>query len=267
MESAQAMAAEGRTFQTMIAAAGNLGRDILLSARFLTRVPLPGKDRRKLSAAARAFPIAGAFVGAVAGAALLAAHSAGLHPMASALAALAVSALVTGALHEDGLADTADGFGGGGTRAQKLKIMRDSRIGVFGVLALVLGVGIRASILAGLLGPWAAAAALVAAASLSRSILPAVMYLLPPARAGGLAKKAGKPDREGAVVAVLLGAMIALLCLGQAPGLWAIAAGGAAAAAVAWLAVRQIGGHTGDVLGAVQQVAEVAVLAAAAAAG
>ncbi len=261
------MATEGRTFERVIAAAGNWGRDTLLAVRFLTRLPLPGKDRRKLSAAARAFPIAGAFVGAAAGAVLLAAHSAGLHPMASALTALAVSALVTGALHEDGLADTADGFGGGGTRAQKLKIMRDSRIGVFGVLALVLCVGIRASILAGLLGPWAAAAALVAAGSFSRGLLPAVMYLLPPARADGLARKAGKPDREGAVVAALLGAMVALLFLGQAPGLWAIAAGGAAAVAIAWLAVRQIGGHTGDVLGAVQQVAEMAVLAAAAAAG
>ena len=261
------MATEDRTFQTIIAAAGNWGRDTLHSARFLTRVPLPGKDRRKLSAAARAFPITGALVGAAAGAALLAAYWAGLHPMASALAALAVSALLTGALHEDGLADTADGFGGGGTRANKLKIMRDSRIGAFGVLALVFGVGIRASILAGLLGPLAAAAALVAAGALSRGLLPAVMYLLPAARADGLAKKAGKPDREGAVVAALLGAMLALLFLGQAAGLWAIAAGAAAVAAMAWLARRQIGGHTGDVLGAAQQVAEIAVLAAAAAAG
>ena len=261
------MATEDRTTRTVIAAAGNWGRDTLLSARFLTRVPLPGKDSRKLSAAARAFPITGAFVGAVAGAALLGANWAGLHPMASALAALAVSALLTGALHEDGLADTADGFGGGGTRAQKLKIMRDSRIGAFGVLALVFGVGIRASILASLLGPWAAAAALVAAGALSRGLLPAVMYLLPAARSDGLDKKAGKPDREGAVVAALLGAMLALVFLGQAAGLWAIAAGAAAVAAMAWLAKRQIGGHTGDVLGAAQQVAEVAVLAAAAAAG
>jgi adenosylcobinamide-GDP ribazoletransferase len=260
------MADEGRTFESVIGALSGLGRDVLLAVRFLTRLPVPGKDKRKLSAAARAFPIAGALVGAVAGAALIGAYRAGLHPMASALAALAVAALLTGALHEDGLADTADGFGGG-TRAQKLKIMRDSRIGVYGVLALVLGVGIRASILAGLLGPWAAAAALVAAGSLSRGFLPALMYLLPPARSGGLAKKAGKPTREGAVVAALLGAMVALIFLGQVAGLWAIAAAGVAVAAMAWLAQRQIGGQTGDVLGAAQQVAEMAVLAAAAAAG
>ncbi len=91
--------------------------------------------------------------------------------------------------------------------------------------------------------------------------------MLPAARSGGLAKKAGKPDREGAVVAALLGAMLALVFLGQTAGLWAIAGAGAAVAAMAWLARRQIGGHTGDVLGATQQVAEVAVLAAAAAAG
>ena len=261
------MADEGRTFDGVTAALARWGRDTLLTARFLTRVPLPGKDSRKLSAASRAFPITGALVGAVAGAALLGANWAGLHPMASALAALAVAALITGALHEDGLADTADGFGGGGTRANKLKIMRDSRIGAFGVLALVFGVGIRASILASLLGPWAAAAALVAAGALSRGLLPAVMYLLPAARANGLAKKAGKPDREGAVVAALLGAMLALVFLGQTAGLWAIAGAGAAVAAMAWLALRQIGGHTGDVLGAAQQVAEIAVLGAAAAAG
>ena len=260
------MPSEGRTLQTVIAALSNWGRDTLLAVRFLTRVPVPGKDKRKLSAASRAFPIAGALVGAVAGAALLGAYWAGMHPMASALAALAVSALITGALHEDGLADTADGFGGGATRAQKLKIMHDSRIGAFGVLALVFSVGIRASILAGLLGPWIAAAALVAAGALSRGLLPAVMYLLPAARASGLAKKAGKPDREGAVVAALLGAMVALVFLGQAAGLWAIAGAGLAVAGMAWLAMRQIGGQTGDVLGAAQQVAEVAVLAAAAAA-
>ena len=206
-------------------------------------------------------------MGAVAGAALVGANWAGMHPMASALAALAVSTLVSGALHEDGLADTADGFGGGVTRAQKLNIMHDSRIGVFGVLALVLSIGIRASILAGLLGPWAAAAALVAAGSLSRGLLPTVMYLLPPARDGGLAKKAGRPSRDGAVTAALLGSMVALVFLGQVAGLWAIAGAGAAVAAMAWLARRQIGGQTGDVLGAAQQVAEMAVLAAAAAAG
>ena len=261
------MADEGRTFETVTAAIAGWGRDVLLAVRFLTRVPVPGKDKRKLSAAARAFPLAGALVGAVAGAALIAAYWAGLHPMASALAALAVAALLTGALHEDGLADTADGFGGGGTRAQKLKIMRDSHIGVYGVLALVLGVGIRASILAGLLGPWAAAGALVAAGALSRGFLPALMYLLPPARGDGLAKKAGKPGRESAVIAALLGAMVALIFLGQVAGLWAIAAAGLAVAVMAWLARRQIGGQTGDVLGAAQQVAEMAVLAAAAAAG
>ncbi len=107
----------------------------------------------------------------------------------------------------------------------------------------------------------------MAAGALSRGLLPAVMYLLPPARSAGLAKNAGKPDREGAVVAALLGGMFALMYLGQAAGLWAIAAGAAAVAAMAWLAMRQIGGQTGDVLGAAQQVAEVAGLAAAAAAG
>ena len=138
-----------------------------------------------------------------------------LHPLACALIALAVSALVTGALHEDGLADVADGFGGGGNKAARLKIMRDSRIGTFGVLAVLFSVGIRAGIVAGLPGPGLGAAALIAAAALSRGFLPAAMHFMAPARKSGLAAKAGKPDREGWIKGLALGA---LLSRGQARG-------------------------------------------------
>ena len=246
------------------------GRDCCVAGMFLTQLPFPpvkGAEKKgRLGAAGRAFPLVGALVGLIAGAALMAAAALNLHPLACAFVALAVAALVTGALHEDGLADVADGFGGGGTEAAKLKLMRDSRIGTFGVLAVIFSVGIRAGVLGGLPGPGMAAAALIAAAALSRGLLPAALYYMTPARKSGLAVKAGPPDQEGWVKAALLGGLAGFLFLGPWGGLLALLAAFAAAGFVAWLANRQIGGVTGDVLGAQQQAAEVAVLIAAAAA-
>ena len=246
------------------------GRDFCVAAVFLTRLPFPqvkGAEKKgRLGAAGRAFPLVGALVGLIAGASLMAAAALGLHPLACAFVARAASALVTGALHEDGLADVADGFGGGATPAAKLKLMRDSRIGTFGVLAVIFSVGIRAGVLGGLAGSGVAASALIAAAALSRGLLPAALYYMAPARKSGLAVKAGPPDQEGWVKALLLGGLLGFLFLGPWGGLLALLGGAGAAGFVAWLANRQVGGVTGDVLGAQQQAAEVAVLIAAAAA-
>ena len=118
------------------------GRDCCVSGSFLTRLPFPsvkGAGKKgSLGAASRAFPLVGAVIGVIAGLSLMAGASLNLHPLACALIALAVAALVTGALHEDGLADVADGFGGGATREEKLDIMRDSHLGTFAVITLVL---------------------------------------------------------------------------------------------------------------------------------
>jgi adenosylcobinamide-GDP ribazoletransferase len=179
--------------------------------------------------------------------------------------ALATIIWVTGALHEDGLADVADGFGGGRTREAKLEIMRDSRIGTFGALALILALLARAGAIAALATPLAVASALVAAGAVSRAALPPVMTVLPLARADGLAAGAGRPHPTRAAAAVLVAALIALALLGQAAAA-ALVAGAGAAFVVAWLARRQIGGHTGDVLGAVQQLTEIGVLLGAVAA-
>jgi len=245
------------------------GRDCAVAGTFLTRLPFPlikgGAKKGRLAAAARAFPFIGVVVGAIAGAALMAAAALGLHPLACALIGLAAAAWVTGALHEDGLADVADGLGGGDTVEKKLAIMRDSRIGAFGVLAVVFSVAIRAAVLGGVPGPGLAAAAMVAAAALSRGLLPVTMHLLKPVRKSGLGARAGAPDREGWIKAWLLGALIGFLLLGPWGGLMALMAGAAAAGFAAWLCHRQIGGYTGDVLGAQQQAAEIAVLVAAAA--
>ncbi len=244
------------------------GRDLRVAAAFLTRLPLPvagthfaGDDgEATLAQAAGAFPIIGAGIGLAAGAGFAAAYALGLTPLVSALIALALATVLTGGLHEDGLADTADGLGGGAGRDDKLRIMRDSRTGAYGVLALVFSVGVRAALLAA--APGAAFGALIAAGAVSRAVLPAVMAGIEPARADGLGAGAGRPGRTEVALALALAAAIALVAAGPAAGLTACLLAAAAAAAVAALAQAQVGGFTGDVLGAVQQGAEVAVLLA-----
>jgi adenosylcobinamide-GDP ribazoletransferase len=259
---------------TLAATAAGWWRDVRQASAFLTRLPLPVASSGHgatpqdvtLANAARAFPIVGAAVGAIAAAVLLAAFWLDLHPLACALFALAASVLVTGALHEDGLADVADGFGGGADVAAKLDIMRDSRVGTYGVLAVVFSIGLRAALLSGMAGPGLAAGALIAAGAASRGVLPMIMQRLPLARTEGLAHGAGSPNAADALTAAVLGGLLALLFLTPSAGIAAIIAAAAAAALVAALALRQIGGHTGDVLGAAQQVTEIAVLTAVAAA-
>jgi adenosylcobinamide-GDP ribazoletransferase len=209
----------------------------------------------------RAWPVVGLFIGALAGLALWLSASAGLSPLAASFAALIVAALATGALHEDGLADVADGFGGGADKSKKLRIMHDSHIGAFGVLALVLVVGFKAASLSGFNNPVLAASALLVGHTLSRAMLPMLMVVLPPSSRSGLGYAAGRPNRENAAMAAAIGVLVAVLALGFGPGLVAAVIAALGVAAVGWLAKRHIGGYTGDVLGAAQQVAEALVLA------
>ena len=220
-----------------------------------------GKTMLALADTVRAWPVVGLLIGAMAGVALWLAAHAGLSPLAASFVALIVAALATGVLHEDGLADLADGFGGGADKTAKLRIMRDSHIGTYGVLALLLGVGVKASSLGGFNSPALAAGALIGAHALSRAVLPMMMVMMIPVRRSGLGKGAGQPKREDAVMAAAIGVLIAVLALGFGPGLVASVLAALAAAGVGWLAQRQIGGYTGDVLGAAQQAAEIVVLA------
>ena len=242
-----------------------LATDLKIALIFMTRLPLrhagaiSGED---LARATWANPLAGALIGAIGGGAYALAFALGLTELLCALLAVAATILLTGALHEDGLGDVADGFGGAFEREKKLAIMRDSRIGSYAGLALILSVGIRAAALAGLASPGLALAALIAAHAGARAIIPLLMRLFPLARAEGLAAYAGEPPARSVLLALLIGCAITLLSLGAA-GLAALAAGIAAAAAMGWIARRQIGGYTGDVLGAAEQLAEAAILIAA----
>lgn len=238
---------------------------LALGLVFLTRLPIPMRGALPDDAVARSawsFPIAGALVALAGAGVAIAADAIGLPAAASALLALAATMAMTGALHEDGLADTADGLGGGRTRAQKLDIMKDSRIGSYGVLALIVGVGLRAAALTSavqdtrlhLLG------ALVAAHAGSRALLPLLMRALPPVRPGGLAASVGVPSSLSAILALVLGTAAVFWGLGDRLGLLGFVAAAIGMVAVGALARRQIGGYTGDVLGAAQQIGEIILL-------
>jgi adenosylcobinamide-GDP ribazoletransferase len=176
--------------------------------------------------------------------------------------------LLTGALHEDGLADSADGLGGGRDREHRLAIMKDSRIGSYGALALILAVTTRIVLLAGM-APWAGALALVIAHGGARAAAVVVMTALPYAGDPAAAKVQPAPGRvtwPEAGVAVALGAW-PLLALAPVKAALAVALAAAGSVGLALTARRLIGGVTGDVLGAVEQVAEIGFLMGAAAAG
>jgi len=245
--------------------------DFMSAARLLTRLPLGGVSAPASDPAtshpARSYPLVGIVVGALAALGYAAAAWLALPPFACALAALTVSILATGALHEDGLADVADGFGGGRDRQAKLAIMRDSRIGSYGVLALALVLAIRGGSLASLGGTGTVAAALIAAHALSRGGLAALMATLAPARSDGLAVATGRPGGADALASFAIGVVVTFLCLDLGTAVVAVLACVTVQLGLALHARRQIGGVTGDVLGAAQQLGEAAVLLAAVAAG
>ncbi|MCX7348916.1 MAG: adenosylcobinamide-GDP ribazoletransferase [Alphaproteobacteria bacterium] len=236
----------------------------LTALRFLTRMPVPfvrTVDPPPLKESMWMFPVVGAVVGTVAGVALLLAHVARLPELFCGLFALAVGAMLTGAFHEDGLADVADGFGGGNTREERLEIMKDSRIGAFGTLTLVITVMARASLLAALLvlKPLAVIVLVAGAAAFSRSLMVDLLWATRPARANNTTLLALAIGGLGAGIG---GSMV----LSPEAGVLALVAGGLALAMVRGLAIRKIGGQTGDVCGAGQVMAETAMLAVYAAA-
>jgi adenosylcobinamide-GDP ribazoletransferase len=238
----------------------------LVALRFLTRLPLPpvrwgpGDLKRSMPA----FPLAGLLVAGI-GIGVRAGLEPLLGPLAASVAAVAGMIMATGALHEDGLADTADGIWGGWTPERRLEIMRDSRIGTYGVCALVMSFILRVGALASLGDATLVAAALVAAHAAGRAGIPAFMQLVPPARADGLSADAGTPPGSSSLAAALLGAVALIACLGWGAGLLALLLLAAAFAFMSWLCRRQIHGQTGDVLGALEQAGEVIVLLAASA--
>ena len=238
-------------------------REFIAAGSLLTRLPLPRVEMSEPGAVANgvwAYPVFGALIGGIGAAAYALAHAAGLPPSLGAVAALGATALATGALHEDGLADFSDGVGGGATREKKLQIMEDSSVGTYGAVALILSLAARWGAIAALTGPLAVAVSLVAAHLVSRSAITIIFLLLGPAKSAGLGAAVGKPGLPAVTAACLIAASLCLALLPVTQALVLLLAGLAAVLLVTWLSARQIGGYTGDVFGAAQQAAEVAVL-------
>ncbi|BBK39662.1 adenosylcobinamide-GDP ribazoletransferase [Allostella sp. ATCC 35155] len=239
--------------------------DLRRAGQLLTRLPLPGDvgapPPGSYARAMRAYPLVGGLIGLAAGLTLSACAAIGLPAPTGPILALVVAALLTGGLHEDGLADTADGFGARRPTAERLAIMRDSRIGTYGVLALVFVLSLKVAAMTSLV-PVAGCAALVAAGALSRATLAGIVRALPPARPGGLGASLGHPSAASALLSLLLGVAVALAAVGPSAAARIALVAVIAAVAMALLARRQVGGYTGDVLGATQQVTETAMLVA-----
>jgi adenosylcobinamide-GDP ribazoletransferase len=243
--------------------------ETLLALSFLTRLPIPfvrTLDMPPLAQAMRFFPLAGAAIGAIVAGVLIGANMLGLPPLLAAVIALAAGTLVTGGLHEDGLADVADGFGGGKTREDRLEIMRDSRIGTYGTIALVLSYLGRAAIFETLSGaqPLTVLALFAGAAAFSRALVVDLLWATRPARSDGLSVFAGRPSRRSALFSLITGgvgaAAAAGVVLSPEISVAAIAAAGLMLALMRALCMRQIGGQTGDVCGAVQVLTELTML-------
>lgn len=207
-----------------------------------------------------AWPLAGLVPALIGWALGVGAVSVGLPPLFAACLALLGQIMVTGALHEDGLADVADGFWGGFDRDRRLEIMKDSRIGAYGVIALVLSLGLRASALAVLLTYPGALSALVVIGVSSRLPMVLLMAALPNARGAGLASQVGRPPARTAWMACGATALVVLILMPNAlPAL--VICTGLGAVVLAATAKAKIGGQTGDVLGASQQISEIIALA------
>jgi len=229
---------------------------------FLTRLPggTHPADERGLGGSVPWFPVVGAIVGLLVGG-VYAGMSEIVSPLTAAVIAVLFGVVITGAFHEDGLADTADSFGGY-TPEQRLEIMKDSRVGTFGALALVFSVLVRVVGLAQL-GAADGVVALVMAHTIGRSLATIVMVVTPAASATGLGQSYTRHLPRPAVVAI--GVIVAGCAVVGGPAAlvgYGVALGGAVV--LVRVARRAYGGTTGDVLGAVEQVGEMAVLSAAA---
>ncbi len=233
--------------------------DVPAAFGLLTRLPIRVDFDRasgRGAAAAWAFPLVGLVVGALAALAGLIAMTIGLPATIAAVFVIAVQTVLTGAMHEDGLADCADGFWGGWTTEQRLRIMKDSHIGAYGVIALVFGMLLRWLAISAVLDMSGGITILIAAAMTSRAAMVSLMTMLPNARDHGLSQSVGRPSRNTAFVSAVIALSGCLVLAGPLtiPMVMATIVIGLGIGLLAW---KKINGQTGDVLGAAQQATEI----------
>ncbi|MGB1235933.1 MAG: adenosylcobinamide-GDP ribazoletransferase [Planktomarina sp.] len=231
--------------------------DIAYAAGLLTRIRLPVDGEAAMTrgaAAAWAFPVVGIILGVGFYAVYSTLAAIDLPPMICATLAVAAACFATGAMHEDGFADVLDGFWGGWDRARRLEIMKDSHIGVYGVLGLIIVIGLKVQLYAAIMQstPWA----ILGIFALSRAVMVGVMVWVPNARGAGLSHSVGVPSSNTAWIALGLGGLTVLIFGSVLSGIAVLAS----AVCMVAIAKAKIGGQTGDVLGATQNISEIAGL-------
>ena len=245
--------------------------ELIAAFILLSRLPIGGfgdsPAQDAFAGAVWAYPIVGATIGAIGAAVYIACRWIGLPTPLAAICCLGAIVVATGGLHEVALADTADGFGGGRSRTHKLEIMRDSRVGTFGVLALVFTLAARGAAIASIAVPGKVATALIAAGGLGRGTMVVPLLLLTPARADGLGARLANTSKARSIISLALAAAVPLLLLPIGHALCAVAMAILVGLGMSVLAWRQIGGYTGDVLGTTEVMAECSVLLSCAAIG
>ena len=246
-------------------------KTLILAIQFLTRIPTPFEidyTPDRLNSASRYYPIVGAIIGSVAALAFFLASLA-LPTIVAVLIATAATALLTGAFHEDGLADTFDGISGAYDRARSLVIMTDSRIGTFGALALIIVISTKVAALSSLADTTTIITALIAAHIISRTSIVIVQATSTYARETGIAGPQDQPFKpiNAIIVAAIAIITIIALFLVVSPTAALLATAGAI---IGHILIRlyfqsKLKGHTGDTLGATQQITELAIYIAFAA--
>ena len=232
--------------------------DFRTAASILTRIPMPHQESdtaRPLASSYWAFPLIGVVVAGIAALPAMILYSFSIPATVLAAVMLAIAAVVTGGLHEDGLADLADSFGGGDSES-RLHIMRDSRIGAFGVLALIFTIAINLACLADLAmdGMTAILGAWVAASVVSRSMMALQSHYYPaPDTTTGFSASVGQPDQRTMLISLGGGFIISVLFIGPAVALIGFALSALATLGLGMFINRHIGGVNGDSLGATQQ--------------
>ncbi len=229
--------------------------------RFLTRLPGPRpfvSAAEGLAGAAPYFPLVGGLVGAIGAAVALFGAKFWPHNVAIVLSMVATVA-VTGAFHEDGLSDAADGFGGGWTREDILRIMKDARVGSFGAVTLVLVLMTKFALLESVAAPGRMAALMISGHAASRLAPVMLIHALDYARGEtGKAKAVANRMSSGRLALAGLFGCAPSLALSPGPALAALASCLGFAALAARFFRKRLGGYTGDCLGATQQISEIA---------
>ena len=250
------------------ALATRFGDDLVMALRFYSRLPTGNAphQRPNLDRVAIVLPLASFVVGLIPVAVLLLLEWVGVPTFFAATLAVAVLVIITGAMSEDALADSADGLFGGRTIEERLEIMRDSRHGTYAVCALVLFLVLRVVAVGSISAPLEAAALLLTAPLIARSGALWLTYALPAARSGGAAVAAGRVTPRNFVIGLAITVIVSFATAGFAVGLLglALAYGLCALVALGWVVVcrRLVGGQTGDLIGALQALLEIAALTA-----